>query len=373
MQNARAIQNPARRDGGIRETEAARPLVQVLADTSEKLSGIRSILEGKFTVAGERLDADAKLAQVPAAIVIRAELRDVDNIAAIKKRAGKLAKAGKRIFLLEHSSHVGISQAYALGATLVLPGTIDRIKLLAALTDPADELSASSGAPAHPDNAVETAATAIASMFTAVTLGQPLDVDATKAAGRQIADRITQHGLSEWLTTVRRHHEGTYQHCLLVTGVAIDFGLSLGVGKTDLERLYSAAMFHDIGKAQIPLAILDKPGRLDPEERAMIETHPAAGYDFLKGHEGISPEILDAVRHHHEYLDGSGYPDALCAENIGDIVRILTISDIFAALIEHRHYKPTMPRADAYNILCGMSGKLEKALVASFKQVALTR
>ena len=61
------------------------------------------------------------------------------------------------------------------------------------------------------------------------------------------------------------------------------------------------------------------------------------------------------------------------AESIGDIVRILTISDIFAALIEHRHYKPTMPRAEAYNVLCGMNGKLEKALVHSFKQVALTR
>lgn len=372
MQNARTIQKPVKGDGGAREAEAARPLVQVLADTSDKLSGIRAILEEKFTVAGERLDADAKLAQAPDAIVIRAELRDVDNIAAIKKRAGKLAKARKRIFLLEHTSHVGISQAYALGATLVLPGTINRIKLLAALSDPSDA-SAPSGSTAQPDNAVETAATAIASMFTSVTLGQPLDVDGTKEAGRQIADRITQHGLSEWLTTVRRHHEGTYQHCLLVTGVAIDFGLSLGVGRTDLERLYTAAMFHDIGKAQIPLAILDKPGRLDPEERAMIETHPAAGYDFLKDHEKISPEILDAVRHHHEYLDGSGYPDAICAESIGDIVRILTISDIFAALIEHRHYKPTMPRTDAYDILCGMNGKLEKALVNSFKQVALTR
>lgn len=372
MQNARTILRPANRDGGIRETEAARPLVQVLADTSERLSGVRSILEEKFTVAAERLDADAKLTQVPSAIVIRAELRDVDNIAAIKKRAGRLAKAGKRIFILEHTSHVGISQAYALGATLVLPGVINRIKLLAALSDPPNAASAPSGG-TPPDNAVETAATAIASMFTSVTLGQPLDVDGTKEAGRQIADRITQHGLSEWLTTVRRHHEGTYQHCLLVTGVAIDFGLSLGVGRADLERLYSAAMFHDIGKAQIPLAILDKPGRLDPEERAMIETHPTAGYDFLKGHDNISPEILDAVRHHHEYLDGSGYPDALCAESIGDIVRILTISDIFAALIEHRHYKPTMPRAEAYNILCGMNGKLEKALVASFKQVALTR
>ncbi|MCS3759279.1 HD domain-containing protein [Bradyrhizobium sp. 62B] len=357
----------------MREKERARTFVHVLADTSDKLTGLCSILEERFAVAGERLDAQAKLSQVPSAVVIRADLRDVGNIAAIKKRAGKLAKAKKRIFLLEHSSHVGISQAYALGATLVLPGTINRPRLLAALSDPADLSSVSSSETAQSDNAVETAATAIASMFTAVTLGQSLDVDGTKEAGRQIADRITERGLSEWLTTVRRHHEGTYQHCLLVTGVAIDFGLSLGVGRADLERLYSAAMFHDIGKAQIPPAILDKPGRLDDEERALIKTHPTAGYEFLRGHDGISPEILDAVRHHHEYLDGSGYPDALCAESIGDIVRILTISDIFAALIEHRHYKPTMPRAEAYDILRGMSGKLEKALVNSFKPVALTR
>jgi putative nucleotidyltransferase with HDIG domain len=373
VQNARNIQRPVNGDGGIPANEAARPLVQVLADTSDKLSGVCAIVEEQFTVAGERLDVDSKLSQVPWAIVIRAELRDVDNIAAIKKRAGKLAQARKRIFLLEHTSHVGVSQAYALGATLVLPGTVNRIKLLAALAEPGVPASASATETGQPDNAVESAATAIASMFTSVTLGQPLDVDGTREAGRQIADRITQHGLSEWLTTVRRHHEGTYQHCLLVTGVAIDFGLSLGVGRADLERLYTAAMFHDIGKAKIPLAILDKPGRLDPEERALIETHPAAGYDFLKGQDRISQEILDAVRHHHEYIDGSGYPDALCAESIGDIVRILTISDIFAALIEYRHYKPTLPRARAYDILCGMSGKLEKALVASFKQVALTR
>ncbi|MBR0973892.1 HD-GYP domain-containing protein [Bradyrhizobium japonicum] len=373
MQNARTLPSPVKRDAGIRDREAARPFVHVLADTSDKLAGVCSIVEEKFTVAGERLDADPRLSQVPFAIVIRAELRDVDTIAAIKKRAGKLAKAKKRIFLLDHTSHISISQAYALGATLVLPGPVNRGKLLAALSDRADPASASQSEGAQSDNAVETAATAIASMFTSVTLGQPVDVDGARKAGRQIADRITQHGLSEWLATVRRHHEGTYQHCLLVTGVAIDFGLSLGVGRLDLERLYTAAMFHDIGKARIPLAILDKPGRLEPEERAIIATHPAAGYDFLKGHDNISPEILDAVRHHHEFLDGSGYPDALCADSIGDIVRILTISDIFAALIEHRHYKPTMPRPEAYNILCGMNGKLEKALVASFKQVALTR
>ncbi|MDE2378509.1 HD domain-containing phosphohydrolase [Bradyrhizobium sp.] len=346
--------------------------VHVLADRSDKLSAVCAALERRFEVAGERLDVEAKLPHAPFAVVVRADLRAVENIAALKKRAPRLNRAGKRIFLVEEPSHVSISQAYALGATLVLSGTIDRTKLVAALTDPADP-AASSGGTSGKNDAVEAAATAIASMFDAASFGAPVDVDGTREAGGKIADRIAEHGLSEWLTTVRRHHEGTYQHCLLVTGLAVDFGLSLGLRKTDLERLYTAAMFHDIGKARIPLAILDKPGRLDDEERALIETHPTAGYEVLKDLQNVSAEILDAVRHHHEYLDGSGYPDGLCAQSISDIVRILTIADIFGALIEHRYYKPTMSRQQAYDILCGMNGKLEKALVASFREVALSR
>ena len=82
-------------------------------------------------------------------------------------------------------------------------------------------------------------------------------------------------------------------------------------------------------------------------------------YDFLAGF-GLGVQCC-------------GYPDALSGESIKDVVRILTIADIFAALIEHRPYRPTMPRTEAYNILCGMTGKLEKALVTSFKDIALTR
>jgi putative nucleotidyltransferase with HDIG domain len=210
-------------------------------------------------------------------------------------------------------------------------------------------------------------------MFSDVLSGKPVDVAGAKHAADKIADSIAGDGLSTWLEAVRRHHEGTYQHCLLVMGVASDFGLSLGLARRDMERLYSAAMFHDIGKAKIPLAVLDKPGKLDPEERALIETHPVTGYEVLKETPGISCEVLDAVRHHHEFLDGSGYPDALCAASITDVVRILTISDIFAALIEDRRYKPPMPRDKAYEILCGMRGKLEAPLVAAFKEVALSR
>jgi len=79
------------------------------------------------------------------------------------------------------------------------------------------------------------------------------------------------------------------------------------------------------------------------------------------------------VRHHHEFLDGSGYPDGLSNGSIADIVRILTISDIFAALIENRRYRAPMSREDAYDILKGMHGKLEKPLVAAFRDVALNR
>ena len=79
-----------------------------------------------------------------------------------------------------------------------------------------------------------------------------------------------------------------------------------------------------------------------------MRRHPVIGYELLKNISHISPEILDGVRHHHEYLDGSGYPDALMGSEISDLVRLLTISDIFAALIESRPYRPTMPRQNVY-------------------------
>jgi HD-GYP domain-containing protein (c-di-GMP phosphodiesterase class II) len=139
----------------------------------------------------------------------------------------------------------------------------------------------------------------------------------------------------------------------------------------DVKGLGIAATLHDIGKAHIPLSILDKAGCLDPSEEEIMRRHPVIGYELLKDVSGIGPEILDGVRHHHEYLDGSGYPDALMAPEISDLVRLLTISDIFAALIESRPYRPTMPRQNAYKILCGMDGKLEQPLVKAFRNVAL--
>jgi HD-GYP domain-containing protein (c-di-GMP phosphodiesterase class II) len=82
------------------------------------------------------------------------------------------------------------------------------------------------------------------------------------------------------------------------------------------------------------------------------------------------PELLEVVLRHHELLDGSGYPDGLASPQINDLVRLVTICDVYAALIERRPYKPAMEPAPAFKILREMEGKLEGALVRAFGQVA---
>ena len=283
--------------------------VHAIADTREKLSALCTMLEHKCQVTSELLNGASVRGRNIDAVVVAADLSYIDNISALKAVSAKVTRVPKRIFLIDRKGRLSVVQAYALGATHVLANPVNQVQLLAKLADD-DACAIPSGETMSSGQETASAgAASIAAMFSAVMSGSPIDVRDAKSAGAKIAESIAENGLSDWLTTVRRHHEGTYQHCLLVTGVAVDFGLSLGMSRADIERLYSAAMFHDIGKARIPRAVLDKPGRLDDRERALIETHPAAGYEVLKGTAGISPEILDAVRHHHEYLDGSGYPD----------------------------------------------------------------
>ena len=346
--------------------------VHLVGDDAAKLSLLRGMLAERCSLTSELIgDADVSGRDIDA-IVVAADLRDVDNITALKEISDRLARIPRRIFLTDHKSRLSTVQAYALGATTVLSSTPSRNQLLGKLLD-ARPSSLSKSIALDDRQAAFAGASCIASMFAAVLGDTEIDVDETRRAGKRIAECVAENGLSDWLATVRRHHEGTYQHCLLVTGITVDFGLSLGVHSSDLERLYVAAMFHDIGKARIPLTVLDKPGRLDAKERTLVEAHPVAGYEALKNNAAITAEVLGAVRHHHEFLDGSGYPDGLMADRIPDLTRILTISDIFSALIEYRSYKPVMARDRAYAILQSMEGKLEKPLIGAFRDVALIR
>jgi len=142
------------------------------------------------------------------------------------------------------------------------------------------------------------------------------------------------------------------------------------VSRKDRQRLSFAGMLHDIGKARIPLAILEKPGPLDESEMEVMRKHPEYGLEALGGNSGLPAEMLDIVARHHELLDGSGYPHGLSGNEISDLVRIMTISDIFGALLERRSYKPPLSSEAAYQILLDMGPRLDRDLVGAFKFVS---
>ena len=238
--------------------------VHILADNPATLSAVSTMLKQKCTVTSELLCSAGIRSPDIDALVVAADIRVVENISALKAASTRLTRIPKRVFLIDRRGRLSVVQAYALGATHVLPDSVNQAQLLAKLFDGGAAAITSDQAVSGGLEAASAGAASIASMFAAVSSGAAnRHQKSQKVPASRIADSIAENGLSDWLTTVRRHHEGTYQHCLLVTGIAVDFGLSLGMAKVDIERLYSAAMFHDIGKARIPLAVLDKPGRLD--------------------------------------------------------------------------------------------------------------
>jgi putative nucleotidyltransferase with HDIG domain len=345
-------------------------LIHFVTDEPTKIPAIRLVLEPRYQVVTRILGSDDKRSASSGVLMIDADLRKAGRVEQIRELMQELGDVTEKMFVVKNDIRSLVAQAYALGATSVVSRPREIMFELEQI-DVARKAAAPSDSPATAPSEVTDSAMAFASMFSAVRLGRQINLLDAEQATAQIIGSIVQNGLRAWLDDVRRYHEGTFQHCLLVTGVSVGFALELGFANPDVARLGIAATLHDIGKAHIPLTILDKPGRLDAGEEERMRRHPVIGYELLKGVPGVSAESLDGVRHHHEYLDGSGYPDALKAPAIPDLVRLLTISDIFAALIESRPYRPPMSRQDAYKILRSMDGKLETSLVQAFRDVAL--
>lgn len=149
---------------------------------------------------------------------------------------------------------------------------------------------------------------------------------------------------------VERRDFHVRDHCTEVSAICQALGLHLGLEADVLERLDLGATFHDIGKIVIEDSILLKQGPLDAAERAKMMTHAAIGSDLVEPMRSMA-SIAPLIRHHHEKLDGSGYPDGLKGDQISLEVRVLTVADIFQALVSVRPYKPAFPAAKAVAIL----------------------
>ena len=151
--------------------------------------------------------------------------------------------------------------------------------------------------------------------------------------------------------TVEAKDEYTQGHVERVSKLAITLGKKMGLSEEEMEALRYGGILHDIGKIGIPGNILNKPGPLSPEEWEVMKNHPVAGYNIclpLKKNLGYA---LEVIRHHHEKLDGSGYPDGIKDEEISTAARIMAVVDIYDALVTDRPYRNGMPLEKAAEIL----------------------
>ncbi len=267
-------------------------------------------------------------------------------------------------------------QAAAVGATFVLPPHATFSEISTALSSAVRSTPSPvvPDAPASARQQIEQAGRQFGSIFGSAARGKGIDPAEVDNASCSVISAVSESGIREWLEIVWQYDNATYQHCLLVTGLAVEFARSLRFSANDQKQLTKAALLHDMGKAKIPLAILNKPDALTTNEIAIMRTHPALGREMLRQQGGYGAELLDVVLWHHEMLDGSGYPDGITGRHIPDLMRLVTICDIYAALIERRPYRPPyrppVDPARAFDVLQGMDGKLETALVQAFAAVA---
>ncbi len=147
-------------------------------------------------------------------------------------------------------------------------------------------------------------------------------------------------------------------------------GQELGLEEAELQNLEVVALLHDIGKVGIPDSILRKPGRLDPEEYALMKKHPEYGWAVLRMLPGFERAALD-ILHHHESFDGKGYPAGLKNTEIPVVSRIVCVIDAFDAMVSSRPYRKGLPYEEAVRRLNEASGtQFDPVVVQSFLSFA---
>jgi putative two-component system response regulator len=159
-------------------------------------------------------------------------------------------------------------------------------------------------------------------------------------------------------------------HSDRIADYAVQVGESLGMTEEDLKELRLGCLLHDIGKVGIPDSILLKPGRLNPEETEIVRQHPLTGAQICAPLKLLRP-ILPIIRHHHERMDGTGYPDGLRAEEIPLKARIVQVVDVYDALINDRSYREALTSEEALKILHQEAayGWMDASLVWKFARI----
>jgi putative two-component system response regulator len=167
--------------------------------------------------------------------------------------------------------------------------------------------------------------------------------------------------------TIEARDPSTQGHCERLARYATTLGRSLNLDQADLDALERGSFLHDIGKIAVPDSVLLKGGALDPQESRVMREHPVVGDALCAGLRSLQ-RVRPIVRHHHERLDGSGYPDGLRNAQVPLLAQIVAIVDVFDALTTERPYRVALPRDVAFDVLMDETSKgwRDRALVDEF-------
>ena len=199
-------------------------------------------------------------------------------------------------------------------------------------------------------------------------LGNSIDTDQARVLVRQLADEVIRNpDALVWLTYLKSRDEYTATHCMNVCILALTFGRCLGLEDIALNQLGLGALLHDLGKMQIPPEVLNKPGHLTEEEFDLMKRHPGLGFAMLRNDKNLDKASLHIVLHHHERLNGRGYPRGLSEHKIPLLTRISSIVDVYDAITSDRCYHDGIPPAQALeNLFKWAPGNFDVSLLEGF-------
>jgi HD-GYP domain-containing protein (c-di-GMP phosphodiesterase class II) len=190
-----------------------------------------------------------------------------------------------------------------------------------------------------------------------IRLGQSFDVERVEEIVDDMVDSIVRNpDALMWVARMREQDSATYGHGLQVSVYLTSFGRHLGFPKAQLLQLAEIGLLLDIGKIKLPRALLEKQGRLTPEEFEQAKSHVARGLEILKQTPNFHAEVLEGIAQHHERMNGSGYPEGLSGTQIGIYGRMAGIVDCFAALTSQRPYAAAASSYEALRSITSWAG-----------------
>ena len=208
---------------------------------------------------------------------------------------------------------------------------------------------------------------AVMEMFNDARMGQALQFEQAAALVEEISESVLRHpNVLISLARLKHSNEYTYMHSVAVCALMIALARKLGLPDDAVREAGLAGLLHDIGKMAVPQELLDKPGKLTDTEFAKVRKHPEEGGSILLASKQVSALVLDVCLHHHEKVDGSGYPHRLQGDQISLMAKMGAVCDVYDAITSNRPYKQGWDPAESIRKMAEWKGHFDEAVFQAF-------